>query len=390
MTTLQVLKLDLLILDHDIQPRAELDPDTVAEYQELYEESKRNPNAPLPPPVRAYRIAGKFPVSRGFHRVTAARAAGLKTIEVEVMSGTHDDACLDAMRDNRTHGQRYKHADLVKQVSWLLSHEPYKGWGQAKLAEISGISVRTLKYIVEELRAVAAPPQQGIMQTCTIKPAEATPPTPEVAPQPVRVTPPGGTHPKTPGNPKGAGRKPGNCGITKAPPKKTSPAEKIVKALLPRLKELGTTKAERERLGEFAADKQQAIVALVDGQTVTSIGAAIGEFDKDGAAPRDKLKQVIPPKLRKHAADGWYIATEKAIKQAITDLKVRSGNAFLHPLEPIIEHMQTAATKIGDGAFGVVCQSCEGTGKDCGWCRSTGWMPAWALTDYRAKTGGKK
>jgi hypothetical protein len=180
------------------------------------------------------------------------------------------------------------------------------------------------------------------------------------------------------------------CGITKAPPKKTSPADKIDNDMLSKLKALGTTKAELERLSELNPAQQKATVALVTSGKEKTVCSAILAVRGDATTPRDKLKQVIPQKLRKHAADGWYIATEKAIKQAITDLKVRSGNAFLHPLEPIIEHLQTAATKIGDGAFGCVCPSCDGKGTDCGWCRSTGWMPAWAYTDYRAKTGGKK
>ena len=182
------------------------------------------------------------------------------------------------------------------------------------------------------------------------------------------------------------------CGITKAPPKKTSPAENIDNDILSKLKALGTTKAELERLSELNPAQQKATVALVTSGKEKTVASAILAVMGDATTPRDKLKQVIPPKLRKHAADGWFAATEKALKQAITDLKVRSGNPFLHPLEPIVEHLQTAATKIGDAAFGIVCPACEGAGKDCGWCRSTGWMPAWAFTDYKAKTNykGKK
>ena len=165
---------------------------------------------------------------------------------------------------------------------------------------------------------------------------------------------------------------------------------KIDKSLQERLKELGTQPVELDRLREFKEPEQRIIVSLLNGMECKTVGAAIGKFRKGGASPRDKLKCTIPTKLRKHAADTWYAEAEKTLKKFIVECRARADNVFWAPIQPTLDKLQECATKIGDGAFGVVCPSCAGTGKDCGWCRKSGWMPAWALTDYRAKTGGKK
>lgn len=66
-----------------VDPAAHLEPDRVRRYAELLDQL---------PPVVAFRTDRGLLLADGYHRVAAAQALGLDTIEAEVRHGTAHDA----------------------------------------------------------------------------------------------------------------------------------------------------------------------------------------------------------------------------------------------------------------------------------------------------------
>ena len=66
-----------------VDPAAHLDPERVRRYAELLGDL---------PPVVAFRTAQGLLLADGYHRVAAAQARGLDTIEAEIRQGTTHDA----------------------------------------------------------------------------------------------------------------------------------------------------------------------------------------------------------------------------------------------------------------------------------------------------------
>ena len=66
-----------------VDPAAHLDPERVRRYAELLDEL---------PPVVAFRTDQGLLLADGYHRVAAAQARGLDTIEAEVRHGSAHDA----------------------------------------------------------------------------------------------------------------------------------------------------------------------------------------------------------------------------------------------------------------------------------------------------------
>jgi hypothetical protein len=67
-----------------VDPAAHLEPEWVRRYAELLDQL---------PPVVAFRTDRGLLLADGYHRVAAAQARGLGTIEAEVRHGTAHDAC---------------------------------------------------------------------------------------------------------------------------------------------------------------------------------------------------------------------------------------------------------------------------------------------------------
>src|SRR5262245_28789378 len=89
-----ILPLAALIRDDDIQPRAALDPGTIADYAALYADDQELP------PLVVFQDGRDFWLADGFHRVEAVLQAfpmGMDTeLPVELHQGTRRDAMLYA------------------------------------------------------------------------------------------------------------------------------------------------------------------------------------------------------------------------------------------------------------------------------------------------------
>lgn len=136
--TTRMVALDELQILPELQPRVDLDEDTVDQYAIIYDE--------LGPdgmdPIRAYQRAdGSMVLTRGFHRVEAARVASLAELPCEVYEGQDGHAALlDALSGNR-HGKHLTIAD--KRRSLALYHDalPSEQWGSTReVARLIGCS----------------------------------------------------------------------------------------------------------------------------------------------------------------------------------------------------------------------------------------------------------
>jgi len=140
--TLKDLPLDAIRLDGGTQPREKIDADVVHEYAERMREGDRFPR------VSVYFDGTDHWLSDGFHRVKAAREAGLATIQAEVWEGTRDDAFWMSLGANKDHGLRRSNDDKARAVKAALAAKPRLS--DAAIADHVGVSDRMVaKYRAE-------------------------------------------------------------------------------------------------------------------------------------------------------------------------------------------------------------------------------------------------
>ena len=171
------LSLDTIRVDMDIQPRIEIDEETVDDYAEIY---KRDGADHKFPPLRVFKDeTGDEPVywlSRGFHRYCAAQQAGRSSHDCEIHTGGRREAWLDAMGDNWKHGRRRTAADKRKIVNSLLDDPKWGKESQKKIAaqaEVSRTFVQTV--ILERKPKAPITPQRPDRGA---SPSKSTPPPP--------------------------------------------------------------------------------------------------------------------------------------------------------------------------------------------------------------------
>src|SRR6266571_9080734 len=93
------LALEVLILDAEVQPRETMSNATIQEYAALYADGQELSA------ILVFRDGQSYWLADGFHRVSAARQAGLTELPAEVQEGTKRDAILAACGAN-LHGKR--------------------------------------------------------------------------------------------------------------------------------------------------------------------------------------------------------------------------------------------------------------------------------------------
>ncbi len=147
-STIRTISLDEIILDTGTQVRAEMALGVVAEYAELLVAGVTLP------PVTVFKTPKRHVLVDGFHRVAAARKAGLAAIQAEVHEGTVIDAVAYALKANATHGLRRTNADKRQAVEIALKYWPKES--SRKLAERCGV---TDKLVTEVRNSTAEIPQ---------------------------------------------------------------------------------------------------------------------------------------------------------------------------------------------------------------------------------------
>ena len=103
-------------------------------------------------PVTVYRDpSGACVLADGFHRVAAAKLAGLQHIHCTVLVGGYREALLFACGANATHGARRTAADKRRAVETLLHDAEWCQWSNRRIAEQIGVDHKTVDTIRAQL-----------------------------------------------------------------------------------------------------------------------------------------------------------------------------------------------------------------------------------------------
>lgn len=132
MPNLISLPLELLLLESSIQPREGVTKSTVKEYAALYADGHELA------PIMVYQEGSDYWVADGFHRIAAARQAGLTGIPAEVRQGSKRDAILYAAGANK-HGKPMSNEDKRRVVMRLLADAEWGTWSDREIAQHCGV-----------------------------------------------------------------------------------------------------------------------------------------------------------------------------------------------------------------------------------------------------------
>lgn len=142
---LESLPIASIMLDHEIQPRQQLNQEVVAEYAEAMKQGATFP------PVVAYFDGTKYWLADGFHRVQAKETNGALEILTEVQLGSQREAKLFAVGANTDHGLRRSNADKRRAVKSLLNDHKWSQWSNREIARRCGVSYEMVRLIRGEI-----------------------------------------------------------------------------------------------------------------------------------------------------------------------------------------------------------------------------------------------
>jgi hypothetical protein len=129
-----MVPLDRIATDENGQTRVKVRPDVVREYAAAMVEQVGEGGLRFPP-VILFKDGGDFYwLGDGFHRVFAARKAGLTEIAAEVRGGTQRDALLFGICANSTHGLPRSNADKRHAVALVLADPEWSQWNDREIA----------------------------------------------------------------------------------------------------------------------------------------------------------------------------------------------------------------------------------------------------------------
>jgi hypothetical protein len=129
----QLIPLASIRTDDGCQARVKIRPAIVREYAQAMTQQQGEGGLRFPPVV-LFTDGTNHWLSDGFHRVLAARAAGLSEILADVHPGTQRAALLYALSTNTEHGLPRTNADKRKAVALLLSDSEWSQWSDREIA----------------------------------------------------------------------------------------------------------------------------------------------------------------------------------------------------------------------------------------------------------------
>jgi hypothetical protein len=162
------LELSKIRLDGGTQPRAALRTDVIDEYAELMKAGTQFD------PVTVFFDGTDYWLSDGFHRIGAAKRAGLKEIEAEVHQGSLLDAQWHSYSVNKAHGLRRTPQDRTRAIKAALRHPNGTQRSDREIAAHVGVSPST---VAKHRAEMASTVQTGQSAETTANPAEAAPAT---------------------------------------------------------------------------------------------------------------------------------------------------------------------------------------------------------------------
>lgn len=133
-----IIKIDAIRLDGGTQTRGWMDQDNVADYAELMK------NGVVFPPVQIIYDGENYWLTDGFHRVSAAKKAGIADIAADITPGTLQDAQWASYAANKSHGLRRNRHDTQRAIDAALLHPNGANLSDRQIAEYIGCSHPTV------------------------------------------------------------------------------------------------------------------------------------------------------------------------------------------------------------------------------------------------------
>jgi hypothetical protein len=132
--------------DAGTQTRTQLSTDLIAEYAE----AMKSEDADFPAVIV---FSDKYILADGFHRVEAAKLAGIKDIDAEVMPGSRTDALRFALSANATHGLKRSPADKRHAVKLALME--WAKLANIEIAAMCAVSEGTVREVRAEMESTS-------------------------------------------------------------------------------------------------------------------------------------------------------------------------------------------------------------------------------------------
>lgn len=153
MSKRQILNFEDVVISDEINPRLALDADAVAEYAQCLEEL---------PPMCVFNVEGRgYVLTRGFHRIEAHKAKGVREAEFIVKSGTIEQAQEDADIDNLRHGVRLTSREKLGVVRRQLKVNPSRT--DKEIATKCKASPQTVNEVRQELVSLGEIPHAPML-----------------------------------------------------------------------------------------------------------------------------------------------------------------------------------------------------------------------------------
>ena len=138
-----------IVLDDELQPRAELDQDAIDDYALAFEEADNRWPESMPPIHVFQDEGGVLWLADGWHRVHAAKKRGVETVVAMIHKGDRRAALIYSTGVNDEHGLRRTNEDKRRAVTTLLKDEQ---WSKKSVREIAS-QCKVSRPLVESVKA---------------------------------------------------------------------------------------------------------------------------------------------------------------------------------------------------------------------------------------------
>lgn len=140
---IQKIDVSAIVADGQIQMREKMSREAIEDYADVFD---------CLPPLQVVYDGSMFWLVDGFHRLEAAKLAGIERVTCQVVDGTRRDAVIMACGANAAHGLRRTNADKRRAVLTLLEDEEWSKMSNRKIAECVGLNRRLVDKIRNEIK----------------------------------------------------------------------------------------------------------------------------------------------------------------------------------------------------------------------------------------------
>ncbi len=145
----RMIAINLIVADPNIQPRAAMSPEVVADYAS-------DPDAL--PAIDVFEEGVQFIIGDGFHRHAGYVAASRTEVPCSVHKGGRRAAALFALAANARHGLRRSSADKRRAIEKMLRDDEWRHWTDHRIADHCHVDPKTVRNQRAELESTGEIP----------------------------------------------------------------------------------------------------------------------------------------------------------------------------------------------------------------------------------------